>query len=161
MKLDPVDKKLLNDVAEFGFQALHILAEGDHPSFTFSIGFTETLGSPEVIVFGLKRELMHNMLWELFRQIQAGAMLEDGARWGNLIEGFDCVSRPVHPDWNREYLGSAIWYRRYRTGRDDVTAYELLWPGAQQGLYPWETGCDPFVISSQPALYLPRTKGLA
>ena len=161
MKLDASDKKLLADIDKFGFHALHIFAEGDEPAFTFSIGFTETLNSPEVVIFGLKRELMHDMLWEIFRQIQAGKALADGERWSGLIEGFDCVSRPVHPSWNQEYLGTAIWHRRYRTRRDDVTAFQLFWPGAQQGLFPWEPDRDPFVISRQPALYFPREKGAA
>lgn len=161
MNLDPIDKKLLADIAEHGFQALHIHPEGDEPAYTFSIGFTETLSAPEVVIFGLRRELMHNMFWETFRQLQAGKVMADGQLCSDLIEGFDCIARPVHPSWNYKYLGSAIWHARYRTGSDAVSAFQLFWPGAQQGLFPWEAGCDPFVISQQPALYLPDVVGLA
>lgn len=161
MKLEPSDQELLNDIEEHGFQALHIFAEREEPAFTFSIGFTESLRSPEVIIFGLNRELMHNMLWEVFRQLKAGKAMADGVCWSHLIDGFDCISRPVHPSWTRKYLGTAIWHQRYRTGNDEVTAFQLFWPGAQQGLFPWEAGCDSFVIGQQPALYLPDLVGIA
>jgi len=161
MNLDPSDEKLLADIEEHGFHALHILAEGDLPAFSFSVGFTETLNAPEVVICGLRRELMHNMLWEAFRQIKAGKTLSDGERWRGLIEGFDCISRPVHPSWNIEYLGYAIWHHQYRTRSRDVRAFQLFWPGAQQSLLPWQQGCDSFVISQQPLLYLPREIGLA
>ena len=161
MILDSVDRKLLADIAAHGFQALHIPTEGDEPAYTFSIGFTATLNAPEVVVFGLRRELMHNMLWETFRQLRAGKVLTDGQHWSGPLEGFDCIARPVHPSWNYKYLGSAIWHARYRTGSDAVSAFQLFWPGAQQGLFPWEAGCDPFVIDQQPALYLPYAVGLA
>jgi Domain of unknown function (DUF4262) len=161
MTLDPGDEKALADIAKHGFHALHILAEGDEPAYTFSIGFTETLNAPEAVIFGLKRELMHNMLWETFRQLQAGRVMTDGQHRTGLIEGFDCIARPVHPSWHREYLGTAIWHARYRTGSDEFNAFQIFWAGAQQGLFPWEAGCDPFVVSQQPALYLPRGGGLA
>ncbi len=161
MTLDDTDRKLLDDIAEHGFQGLHIPEEDGLPAFTFSVGFEETLGAPEVIIFGLRRDLMHNMLWEMFHQLKAGAVLADGASWSDLLGGFDCVSRPVHPTWIPEYFGTAIWHRRYRTGRDDLTGFQLFWPGAQQGLLPWVSGCDQIVRDLQPSLYLPREICLA
>jgi hypothetical protein len=161
MTRDPSDLRLLDDVAEHGFHALHIFAEGDEPAFSYSIGFWETLNAPEVIIFGLRRELMHSMLWEMFRQVRAGKVLADGDKWSDLIEGFDCVSRPVHPDWISEYFGYGLWHHRYREGRGDLKAFQIFWPGARQGLFPWDAGCDQFVRDQQPSLYLPRIVGIA
>jgi len=35
-------------------------------------------------------------------------------------------------------------------------AFQVVWPGAQQGFYPWDEGCDLYVIDYQPALYETR-----
>lgn len=154
--MDPSDRKTIEDVAKHGWQCLHIPSDAEGPGFSFSVGFWETLRAPEVIVFGLDRSLMHNMLWEMFHQIRGGNNLADGVHWTNLIEGHDCISRPVHDSQISEYLGMAIWYLRYKTGRTDITAYQLFWPGKQDGLFPWDTGCNEAVREGQPALYLER-----
>jgi hypothetical protein len=157
VSLDPEDRRIVDKVEEFGFFSQGVLAEGDQPEFRYSVGFWESLKSPEVIIFGLPLDLMHNMLWEMFRQIKAGKTLSDGARWSDLIAGHDCISRPVHPSQFAEHIGFALWYRRLRTGNaEGLSAYQLFWPGKRQGLYPWQDGCDQTVRECQPALYLPR-----
>ena len=156
MSLDPTDLRTIDDVANYGWHCLHVAAEGDLPGFSFSVGFWETLNAPEVIIFGLRHELTHEILWEVFRQIQAGKTLVDGERWTGLIEGFDCISRPVHPSQIDEHFGVAIWYRRYRTGLDDLRAFQMFWPGKLQGLFPWEAGCDEDVRAAQALLYRAR-----
>jgi len=163
VSLDPEDQRIVDDVEEFGFHSLGVLNDGDHPEFCYSVGFWETLRSPEVIVFGLPLDLMHRMLWGMFRQIKAGKTLSDGARWSDLIEGYDCISRPVHSSQFTLYIGSALWYRRLRAGNSQgLRAYQLFWPSKNQELYPWQDGCDQNVRDRQPALYLPRfVEGLA
>lgn len=160
--LDASDKKLIANVKKYGFHSQHVFEDADGPAFQYSIGFSDTLKSPEIIVFGLERKLMHSMLWEMFRQIKAGSFLNEGARWSGLLGGHDCISRRVHPSQLREYFGIGLWYERHRR-RDPglLLAYQLFWPGTQQGLFPWDAGCAEEVREYQPALYLPREVGLA
>lgn len=96
------------------------------------------------------------MLWEVFRQLQAGAVLREGARFDGLLEGFACVARRVHPTQVAQYLGFANWYdRRIKPGADYVAAYQIFWPGKVDGLFPWEPGCHAFIRECQPQLQLP------
>jgi len=38
-------------------------------------------------------------------------IVSEGQRWSGLIEGFDCISRPVHPTWlTRDHFNTAQWY---------------------------------------------------
>ena len=62
----------------------------------------------------------------------------------------------------RNNFGIALWYEHYRQ-RDPgmLLAYQLFWPGLQQGLFPWDADCVEDVREYQPALYLPREVGLA
>ena len=159
--LDAADQKIVDNVAKYGWHGVYVPEDDEGPGFSFSVGFWETLAAPEVIVFSLHREVMHNMLWEMFRRIRSGKVLIDHAPWSGLIDGFDCVSRPVHGSQTAGYLGTAIWYQRYRTGEDNLSAFQLFWPGKMQGLYPWDAGCDDAVRRYQPTLYLPKEQGIA
>jgi hypothetical protein len=162
LELDESDQKVVDAVEQHGFFSQGVFEGSEGPAFRYSVGFWETLRSPEVIIFGLDLTLMHNMLWEMFRQIKSGAELADETRWSELIEGFDCIARRVHPSQVGEYLTYALWYRRLRSQQaNDLQAYQLFWPGKQQGLYPWERDCVQFVRDNQPLLYLPRETGIA
>lgn len=155
MTLDPLDQKVVDDIAKFGWSGIHVPEDDEGPGFSYSIGFWESLAAPEVIVFGLNGDLMHNVLWEMFHQLKAGKRLTDGECWSNLIESHDCISRPVHSTRIKEYFGYAIWYRRYRAGNPQLAAFQLFWPGKGDRLYPWEEGAHAAVRRHQPLLYLP------
>ena len=75
-------------------------------------------------------------------------------RVADLIEGFDCVIRKaVHPmTWTENTL-SANWFWRQSGNEGNPEVYQIVWPGAQQGLFPWEEDCDQFVIDVQPHLW--------
>jgi hypothetical protein len=157
------EQRIVNDVAEHGWFCTSVVDDNPGASFSYSVGFGATLNAPECIIFGLPSKLTHSMLWRVFEQIKGGAVLSDGGRWAGLIEGFDCISRPVHPSQvTRDHFNSALWFWGDPAERGgSLQAYQLFWPGAKQGLFPWESGCDQPVRDYQPALYLPREIGLA
>jgi len=143
MILDQHERAIVDNVAEHGWHCSHVFDPDQvHPDFSCTVGLWETLCVPELIIVGLSGKLMHSMLWEMYRQLKAGAQLADGARWSGLIGGFDCVSRPVHPTQIKtDYFNSTRWYHRLRTGSETLEAFQIFWPGAHQGLFPWEAGC--------------------
>jgi len=155
MSLNDYEIKLLKNVEEHGWHATCVFdPDGNDPLFTYSTGFTKSLDKPEFIIFGLSKELMHDMLWEVYSQLEAGAVPQDGMRWQDLLEGTDCVSKKAtHPDLLKEYTRSSkwLWNHQKRDGNPEI--YQMVWPGAQQGLFPWEKNCDPYVITQQPALW--------
>ncbi|MEL7231345.1 MAG: DUF4262 domain-containing protein, partial [Pseudomonadota bacterium] len=124
--------------------------------FTYSIGFPKTLGSPDFIIFGLGQELMHSMLWEIFHQIKAGQKVSHGQKWDGLLGGgFACYSfKCTHPDLFEEYALSSKWYWNDQGLSGEPDVYQIVWPGAKDGLFPWDSGCDQFVIDQQPQLYI-------
>jgi len=158
------EQRILDDVSAHGWFCLSVGAGEGEPAFTYSVGFIDSLRCAEFIVFGLSARLSHSMLWGVFEQIRDGvATATEGQRWSNLLDGYECISRAVHPSQiRREYFNSAIWYWSH-TGRnrDSVQAFQLFWPGAGQRLFPWDSGCAQEVRDLQPLLYLPREVGLA
>ena len=149
------ERKLLAMVDEHGWQCTSVFdPEGNDPDFSYSTGFTKSLNAPEFIIFGLPKDLMHKMLWEVYRQVEGGARPTDGMRWQGLLDGFDCISRKaVHKDLYTEYAVSANWFWRETGNVGSPEIYQIVWPGARQGLFPWEDGCAAGVIKAQPPLW--------
>lgn len=97
---------------------------------------------------------MHSMLWQVFRDIKSGRKPADMDRWGGLLKGYDCVIRAVHPtNVVREYLNSAMWFWGDPAERGPLQAFQIVWPGAGSGLFPWDEECPQSVRHCQPALY--------
>lgn len=156
-EVNDYEKNVIDKVEKHGWFATTVFdPDGNNPTFTYSTGFSTTLDAPEFIVFGLNKELMHNMLWGVFHQIKAGAIPRSNMRWSDLIEGFDCVSqKAVHADLHKEYTCTADWFWKNQGNIGHPEVYQLVWPGAQQGLFPWEKNCDTYVISQQTQLWEP------
>ena len=119
------------------------------------MGFSKSLGAAEFITFGLPRDLMQHMLWEVYHQIKNGRVPIDGMSWEGLLEDFNCISRKaVHATLHRDFTVSANWFWSEigNTGHPEI--FQLVWPSAQQGLYPWDSGCAQDVINAQPQLWV-------
>ncbi len=100
---------------------------------------------------------MHSILWGVFEQIRDGKLPENDQCWTDLISGYDCISRAVHPtNVISDYLNSAMWFWGAPEKKEPLKAFQLVWPGYGSGLFPWEDDCPQIVRDTQPALYLPH-----
>lgn len=152
------EQKILDTVEEHGWFCTSVFdPEGVLLEFSYSVGFTQTLEHPEFIIFGLPGKVAHAILWDLFRTLKAGRIPEDSQHWSDLIEGYDCVIRRVHPTQiTREYFNSAMWFWGDSADRGEpLPAYQIVWPD-RKGRFPWEAGCAQKVRDDQPALYIPK-----
>ncbi|MCR6643672.1 MAG: DUF4262 domain-containing protein [Terricaulis sp.] len=156
---DEYERDILSNVKEHGWFCSSVFdPKGKSPSFSYSVGFTQTLQAPEFIVFGLDTKLMHAMLWQVFRALKAGRVPADMQRWAGLLEGHECILRAVHPtNVVRDYLNSAMWFWGDPDERGPLQAFQIFWPAVGGNLFPWDSSCPQVVRDSQPALYLPNT----
>jgi hypothetical protein len=71
-----------------------------------------------------------------------------------LLVGHRCVVRLVAPEnLILEYFNSAQWHCRRQSGAEMTAAFQIVWPGAQDRLFPWDEGSSDIVRDLQPALY--------
>ena len=149
------EQKLLKNIETYGWQCNNVFdPDGVEPDFSYSVGFAGSLGSPEFIIFGLRRELMQSMLASLYDQIKAGATVEHDKRWSDLLEGYECVSkRATAHNLFQEYTTVSKWLWNYQGNKGSPEIYQIVWPGAVDGLFPWDEGCDDVVRKSQPQLW--------
>ena len=155
---DAYFKCIVENIDTYGWH-LTFVSDSDpdslDPSFGYTVGFPKSFNAPDIIIFGLPHEVVHPVLREMFSQIEAGEVVEDGKRWAGLLEGFDCITRKaVHPDLFEEYALSSDWHWKHEGHEGFPEVYQLVWPGSQQGLFPWEDGCVESVSVAQPALWL-------
>jgi Domain of unknown function (DUF4262) len=154
-ELSTYEQKLIQNVEQHGCQVTHVFDNEERaPNWSYSIGFAETLQQPDAILFGLHRDLMQSMINELYARGRDGLCFAEGLAVSGLIDGFDCILRTVHPsNIVAEYFSSAMWYYRFKQMPHMSAAYQIVWPGAHSGKFPWESGCAQEIIDSQPSLY--------
>ncbi|MCI4643269.1 MAG: DUF4262 domain-containing protein [Hyphomonadaceae bacterium] len=161
-----LDRKLLESIDKYGWFGMSVASKIDDPNpiqpFSYSIGFEKTLNCPNVIVFGLKSSHRHHMIWQVFEALKSGRKLEQGAKWPEPLDGYECETRAVHESRIvSDHFGYGLWYQRTHVPEAaPYRAFQLFWPGVGHRLLPWEPGCDEAVINAQPRLDLPRTISL-
>ena len=154
-ELTEYEEKIVAEVEQHRCYVIQVFdPDGIAPNFSYSIGFPALVAQPEVIVFGLSIPLMHSMIDEIYRQCRHGLSLNGGLRVAGLINGHDCELRSVKPKHIvKDHFNSAMWFHRHRTGEPMTEAFQIVWPGAVDGLFPWDEGASQDVIDAQPALY--------
>jgi hypothetical protein len=146
------------DVRKLGWRGIYVGEySGGPPSWSYSVGFWESAGSPEIIVFDVPQESANEILWAAYNQLRSGELvIREGEHWiGD--NGIAPVWRKVHPsqiDADDGWFTFARWYRASRTGRDDLEVFQLVLPD-NDGALPWEPAYDERLRPLQPELYLP------
>lgn len=149
------ERKIIANGREHGCHITCVFdPDSDTPAFAYSVGFPETVGQPEVIIFGLSMDIMQFMINETLRKCREGFRLEDGIEFDGLLEGHVCIPCAI-PATNisREYFNSAMWFRQLTTGEEMTEAFQIVWPGAEDGLFPWDEKSSDAVRAMQICLF--------
>ncbi len=144
---DDLETTIRDNIAEFGWHVMLVSGDADGPGFGYSIGLFEAFARPEILIVGLKAELMHAMINAIGEDLKAGAVFEAERRYAGIVDGFDCAMRAVAPAHYPDYLGYARWYY----GGDDFPVLHCVWPD-KAGCFPWEDGFNPAFRDIQPDL---------
>jgi len=135
-------------VKSHGWVVQLIREEGDLPAFAYTIGLHRTFGGPELIVVGLRTEVMHGMLNDCGERMRAGETLPVGTPFSGVLEDYDVLLRPVtSPESYREYVGYGLWFY----GGPNFPLLQLVWPD-KEGRFPGQEGANPFMKTQQPLL---------
>ena len=145
--LDDQEKSFVAQVREHGWFRTSVFEDDDGPGFSYTTGFWLGAKAPEIIVFSLKSEIAHAVLWDLYRDAAAGTVFPVGQRLSNVFGNIDAVFLPVARPFYPEHLGWSRWFY----GNDDWPCVQLVWPDAH-GKFRWEPGYEVRFANSQPNL---------
>lgn len=142
--LDEGERRCVENVREYGWHGTWVAAEGEYAGFSYSTGFWITRQLPEVIVFSLKHDVAHAILWEVFRYQPD---LPIGRRIDDIFRNCQCYLLPVAVRHYPNYVGWNRWFY----GNDEFPCLQLVWPD-RNGHMPWEDACEPAIRLAQPDL---------
>src|SRR5262249_13142636 len=139
---DEKEQRVLDDIAKYGWHLLGVLEDEEGPAFMYTIGLMQTLDHPEIVMFGLKHELMKMVLNGIGQEIKRGRPFREEGLYNGLLQGFACKIKPVKESFHPPYLGYAMWHRRHLGKIGTLEAVQCIWPD-KQGIFPDEEGCHP------------------
>lgn len=145
--MDPAEQKALDDIEEYGCHIIHVMAEGELPPFSYSIGINTTSGRPDVCVIGLKQPIAQFVINHYNAETRSGIVVDPGTPYTGYLEGFEVFFERVSTEFYREYFGWALWYH-------DGLAFDMLqliYP-TTSGIYPWSDSAPEDFIAWQPIL---------
>jgi uncharacterized protein DUF4262 len=152
--LRPVDAGYLAKIDEHGWAVMKVAPRvGDAGDcFAYSTGLFRKFGQPEILIFGLELDLMHQMINIVGKQMRSGVHFEANHGYSDILDRYDCQFRVVHKTQFRDYLGFSIWFYEGL----DFPALQCFWPD-REGYFPWQDGYSPGLRKLQPFLFLSKS----
>jgi hypothetical protein len=145
-------------IRKHGWTATYVGDYQTSPTWAYSIGFDETLGQPEIVVFDATLDDANWLMAVAHGALKTGLLeLADGAAWApeDQTIGIWRAVDPTQIDSPDGWLAAAVNRRERRTGtRNGLRAFQLVFADSAHK-FPWDEGYDDDIRHRQPALYLP------
>jgi len=135
------------NVEKFGLEVINVEASNYLPSFSYSIGLTQTYQHPELICIGLSKELAHVVINDIADLIKNGERIESNEVYTNIFDESRAMFLTVDPENIRDYFGAALNYYQGK-GFD---ALQLIWTD-RNDRFPWEENFEEEFLYIQPLL---------
>lgn len=122
------------DVSTFGYHVAMLDDDGYLPAFVYSIGLYETYGHPEIIIFGLRLEMMSGLLQHLAETIKNGTTYAPDKDYDGIFLNYPVQFLSVNKAHYPDYLGyGAVFYK----STFDFPTIQLVWTD-KEGQFPWD-----------------------
>jgi hypothetical protein len=132
---DEIAASYANLIIKFGWAAVGIFSE-DEPPWMYTVGLQDTHDHPELVIYGLPLNLMHELLASAVQEIEQGKRFEPGTLADGVIAGYKVavvkVDEPLDP---RYPLNVATFFKE----DDLIEAVQFVWP-QEGGEFPWQEG---------------------
>ncbi len=138
--------KIEGDIAEYGFSTISVVGEGR--SFSYTVGLHKSYGHPEMIIFGLPPELAAGVLSDVARRAKDGNPFDLTKPTDELLADCDAVFANVLKENYSDYVLSAMKFNR----GEEFSVFQVVWPSASDGLFPWRSDAAPEFVTAQPVL---------
>jgi hypothetical protein len=145
--LDEQEQSVVDNIEKYGCHVMHIFAEGNLPSFTYSVGIFGKTNQPEILVMGLKREVAHILVNDYNDMVREGKVFETGKCYSDFLDGYDVKFITVEKDHYKEHFGWDIWYYEGST----FPVLQLVFPD-KSGTWPWDIDASDEFKGYQPVL---------
>lgn len=142
--LDSAERSFVAKIREHGWFRTGVFADAGGPGFSYTTGFWRNAGRPELIMFGMRDEIAHDIFWDLYRDALAGTDLPVGKRAEDIFGNAPAYVFPVARRHYKDHLGWNCWFY----AGDEFPCLQIVWPD-RAGLFPWEDRFDRSFEASQ------------
>lgn len=143
-----IKENIINNIKEHDCH-LALLESDDYlPALVYTIGLYEKFQHPEVIIFGLKTEVMGHLLNGLRDEIRKGKSYKPNQTYPGFLEGYEIQFLEVKKENYPDYLGYAGWYYKKTF---DFPVLQMIWPDKDHK-WPWESEFNENWKFKQPLL---------
>ena len=147
-RLDEGERDFVGKVKQYGWMQTDVSGDDIGPGFSFTTGFWVNAQQPELILFGLKSEIVHDVFWDLFRDSQKGKAISVGVRTDEVFGNLPAYVFPVARRFYKQYLGWSAWF--YACS-DEFPCLQIVWPD-RDGIFPWQKQFNKAMAGDQPDL---------
>jgi hypothetical protein len=154
-KLDKHEQNFVDNIREHGWFGTHVASDNEGPGFGYTTGFWLKFKFPELIVFSLGRQVVHDTFWHMYRELEAGRRFAIGEPDNSIFQNFAALLLPVSRSHYRDHLGWSRWFH----GSDEFQCLQLVFPDSS-GRYPWSEGASDSFRATQPDLTAGNWSGL-
>lgn len=141
-------ERIINDIKEYDCHLALLESDGYLPAFVYTIGLYEKFEHPEIIIFGLKTDVMGHLLNGLTDEIRKGKKYNPNQKYSDLLESYQVQFLEVREENYADYLGYAGWYYK---NTFDFPVLQMVWPDKERK-WPWEIGFNENWKFKQPLL---------
>jgi hypothetical protein len=131
---EQAEKAILHNVKTYGFHIAFIEADDYLPAFAYTIGLYKTYNHPEIILFGLKQEVMNGLLNGIGDDIKEGTIYNTNENYKDLINNYPIQFIEVDKEHYADYVGYCAWFNN---SSFDFPLYQMVWTD-KQSRFPWE-----------------------
>jgi len=141
------EQAIIRGVEKYGWFIPFFKSEGGQPPFGYTIGLWQTLQHPELIMFGLPPQSIHQILNTAGLIIKEGSELPVLTRYDQLLENSDVMLLPILAEKDlRGHFGYGLWYNK-----GIFPAFQIVW-GDTANRFPWEAGFEERFRAYQPII---------
>ena len=145
--IPPSKQKIIDDIQQYGWHVIKVTEDDLGPGFGYSVGFFETFAHPEVLIIGLKLDLIHSLINKIGKELRLGKTFNSDTFSENVLDNFKFYFTWVDKKFYDEYVGQAQWYYSNK----DFPLLQCLYP-TTKGIYPWENEWPENIKNLQPIL---------
>ncbi|MGL1886199.1 MAG: DUF4262 domain-containing protein [Reichenbachiella sp.] len=141
------DAKTISDIEKYGLTVIILEATEYLPSFAYSIGLWQNYQHPEIIMFGLNTNSLHQIINDVADLVKEGQQIETGKNYPEILVSGRTEFLNVDNRNLSNYFGTAIDFYNSK----NFNALQVIWPDRNNKL-PWENEFEDEFRYKQPLL---------
>lgn len=125
--------KARKDIEKNGCHIIHDDGDDIHPPMTYSIGVTNSIQCPDVVITGMDKDTAHFLINEYIYRIKDGEVFEADKFYDEFLEDAQVTFKTI----DKKFYGIHFPQGQWLYDGDDFTMLHLIWPD-ENGAWPWE-----------------------